>query len=80
MTTTPPLSKSAKLFQERRIPKDRTTRRLPAPRANLGKNLVHRIPLKPPYPTTAVLQREGGQPPDAGLTQPWPFGEQEITL
>lgn len=80
MADTPPLSRSAKLYQERRIPKDRTTRRLPASRSNLGRNPVHIIPLKPPYPTTAVLQREGDHPPDAGLTEPWPYGSEEIAL
>ncbi len=77
---TPTLSRSAKLFQERRIPQDRTTRRLPSPRSNFDRNKVHQLPLSPPYPTTTVLQREGGHPPDAGLTQPWPYGELEITL
>ncbi len=77
---TPPLSQSAKLYQERRIPQDRTTRRLPAPRSNLGMNLVHQIPLRPPFPTPAVLQLEGDHPPDAGLTKPWPHGDEEITL
>lgn len=79
MAITPQLSRSAKLFQERRIPKDRTTRRLPSPRSNLSRNLIHQIPLTPPLPTTAVLQKEGGHPPDAGLTLPWPFGSEEIT-
>jgi len=79
MPDTPALSKSAKLFQERRIPGDRTTRRLPSPRSNLGRNLVHQLPLQPPNPTTCVLQQEGDHPPDAHLTKPWPHGEEEIT-
>lgn len=73
------VSRSPKLFQERRIPQDRTTRRLPAPRSNLDRNKVHQIPLKPPFPTPEVLLQQGGQPPDAGLTQIWPYGEAEIT-
>lgn len=78
MPETPALSMSAKLYQERRIPGDRTTRRLPTPRSNLGRNLAHQIPLKPPHPTPEVLQRENDHPPDAHLTQPWPHGEEEI--
>ena len=76
---TPTLSKSARLYQERRIPQDRTTRRLPAPRSDLGRNAVHSLPLSPPFPIPAVLQREGDHPPDAHLTEPWPHGEAEIT-
>ena len=30
--------------------------------------------------TPEALRSQGGQPPDAGLTQPWPFGEEEITI
>lgn len=73
------ISRSAKLFQERRIPQDRTTRRLPAPRSNLDNNKVHQIPLLPPFPTPEVLRAQGGQPPDGGLTKVWPYGEEEIT-
>ncbi len=79
MPETPSLSQSAKLYQERFDPAGRTTRRLPSPRSNLEKNLVHRIPLKPPYPTPGVLQKEGDHPPDAGHTQPWLHGEEEIS-
>lgn len=76
----PTISHSAKLYQERFLPNDRTTRRLPSPRSNMDANLVHTLPLKPPYPSPKVLQERGGHPPDAGLTQPWPYGEEEITL
>ena len=79
MPTTPSLSKSAKLYQERHYPEGRITRRLPTPRSNLGRNLVHMIPLKPPFPTPEVLHDEDHKPPDAGNTQPWPYGEEEVT-
>ena len=72
------VSRSAKHFQERRIPQDRTTRRLPAPRCDLGSNKVHVIPLKPPYPSPDVTRAEGGQPPDGGRTRIWPYGEETI--
>lgn len=74
------VSRSAKLFQERRIPQDRTTRRLPSPRSNMDNNKVHQIPLLPPYPTPDVIRAEGGQPPDGGLTKIWPYGAEEITV
>lgn len=78
MPETPTLSKSAKLYQERRYPEGRTTRRLPTPRTNLGRGLWHQIPLNPPHPIPEVLQDEGDHPPDAHLTTPWPHGEEEI--
>jgi hypothetical protein len=72
--TTPALSQSAKLYQERKLPEDRTTRRLPSPRSNMDSNLVHSIPLSPPSPTPEVLDRENNKPPDSGRTDPWPWG------
>lgn len=78
--TTPRLSMSAKLYQERRIPAGRLTRRLPSPRADLDRNLAHRIPLEPPYPTVDALHGQGTNPPDAGETAPWPWqGKEEIS-
>jgi hypothetical protein len=69
------LSRSAKLYQERRIPQDRTTRRLPNARTNLSMHPTHRIPFAPPYPTPEVLRKEQSSDPDAQLTVPWPHGE-----
>lgn len=75
----PLLSQSAKLYQERRDPAGRLTQRLPSPRSDFDRNLVHRIPLGPPYPTVDVLLSHDTQPPDAGLTNPWPWqGKEEI--
>jgi|JI9StandDraft_1071089.scaffolds.fasta_scaffold73760_3 hypothetical protein len=74
------ISRSAKLFQERRIPGDRVTRRLPAPRSSLSDSKIHQIPLQPPYPSPDVIRSEGGLPPDGGLTQTWPYGEEVITV
>lgn len=76
---TPPLSHSAKVYEERQMPDDRTTRRLPAARFAPWQNAVHTLPLSPPYPDAEVLQHQGGQPPDAGLTHAWPWGAFEIT-
>jgi hypothetical protein len=75
---TPALSHSAKLYMERYSPSSQTTNRLPAMRVGIDQNLVHQIPLKPPFPIPEVLQKEGNHPPDAGLTLPWPFGREEI--
>ena len=77
MPETPDLSKSAKLYQERRIPQDRTTRRLPSPRSDLDRNRVHSIPLSPPLPVPDALHQAGGKPPDAGHTSIWPWGQGE---
>jgi hypothetical protein len=79
MTTTPPLSRSAKLYQERHLPADRNTRRRPGPRSDLGRNRVHTIPLEPPLPTVQALHQEDVKPPDAGLTEPWAHGAEELT-
>ena len=77
---TPPLSQSAVLFQERRIPQDRYTRRLPTIRSNLGRNLVHQIPLKPPKPWPEILHLEKDTTPDTGRTAPWPHGSEEVRV
>lgn len=77
---TPPLSMSAKLYQERKLPEDRTTRRLPSPRFDLEQNPIVTLSLSPPFPTPDALQVEGNHPPDAGVTEPWPWqGQEEIT-
>jgi len=75
---TPSLSRSAKLFQERRVSAGRTTRRLPSPRSDLERNRARQLPLSPPYPIAAVALRERGHEPDSGLTKSWPYGEEEI--
>lgn len=66
------LSKSAKLYQERRGL--RPTRRHPGPRLAPSQNLVTTVPLVAPYPTTQVLLTEGAAPPDTGRTPIWPHG------
>lgn len=77
MAVTPHLSRSAKLYQERRIPAAQATRRMPSPRFDAEHNQVHFIPLTTPLPTAEILQDQGGHPPDAGATQPWPHGGDE---
>ena len=75
MTATP-LSQSAKLYQERRIPADRLTRRRPGPRLNMASNLAQQIPLAAPLPLPELLQTlQTG--PDSGLTEAWPHNGQE---
>lgn len=65
------LSRSARLYQERRLPGDRTTRRLPALRTNLGLHPVHRATQSPPYPSPESISTP--QPPDATATHVWPY-------
>ncbi len=75
----PQLSRSPKLYQERRLPESRKTERGPGPRSDFDRNITRDIPLFPPLPTPEVLQAEGGHPPDAGgVTTPWPHGSLEI--
>jgi len=79
MGDTPRLSKSAKLYQERRAPEDVQTHRLPGPRLDLAHNPIHTIPISPPYPLPDALQMARNHPPDAGNTTPWPHGEEELS-
>ena len=72
------VSKSAKLYQERRIPSDRTTRRIPAPRIAIGTHPTVQIPLSPPYPTNEVLRKQQDNVNDSQSTLPWPHGEAEL--
>jgi hypothetical protein len=77
MAGTPQLSFSAKLYQERRIPEDRPTRRRPGPKIEPRMNVVHDLPLNPPLPNPeAVYQETLGITP-AGLTVPWVYGDKE---
>lgn len=66
----PAISRSARLYQERRLPDDRTTRRLPSMRTNLSVHPLHRFPLKDPYPNPEQMTTQ--QPPDASHTFVWP--------
>jgi len=89
----PKLTKSAKLYQERKQPDVRTTRRSPAFYHNLKINAVHTLDLGAPYPTAEVKQIEGGNveycgnpatdygshPPDGALTDVWLHGEEELS-
>ena len=72
-----PISRSARLYQERRLPGDQETLRSPGPRGNLDQLMIHSLTLSPPYPAPAVLQETAAPPPDAGHTQPWPHGAAE---
>lgn len=78
---TPELSMSAKLYQEMRQPDHRETRRTPNTHIDLRGNAVHDLAMRPPYPTIDVLHGEDDKPPEAGGTDPWPYGtvEEEIT-
>lgn len=73
------LSKSPKLFMERRCPDSRTTRRLPGPRVSAEMNRARTIPLFPPFPLPELLQAGTDQSPDGHRTTVWPHGREEIT-
>ena len=75
--STPELSQSPKLYQERKEPDQRNTRRTPGPRIDLDANEVHNLAMEPPLPLVETLHLEDHKPPDAGLTQPWPWGGRE---
>jgi hypothetical protein len=73
------VTRSGKLYQERMQPAHRKTRRTPAPHHDMGLNAAHGLTLHPPYPPPEVLHLEDNKPPDSGLTEPWPFGSEEIS-
>jgi len=68
------ISKSAKAYQERRIPEDRNTMRGPAPWVNLSANGATKFQLVRPLPLPELLHpANGAPPPDAGhINKPWP--------
>lgn len=72
------LSRSAKLYQERRIPQDRRTMRRPGPRISLEQHPTQHIPLAPPFPSPEVKRAEQPSDPDSPLTLPWPHGADEL--
>ena len=75
---TPPLSMSARLYQERRLPLDQETLRGPGPRLDMSRAIIHTLQMAPPLPAPEALQAEDDHPPDAGKTRPWPHGTEEV--
>jgi hypothetical protein len=73
----PRISKSAKLYQERRQPNIRETLRGPGPNLFLESNPVNNLKLEPPLPIPETQRDTNGTPPpDAGRTVVWPFGDE----
>jgi hypothetical protein len=72
------LSRSAKMYQERRMPESRLTQRRPGSRADIGNNLANHLRMEPPAPLPEVRLMKNDQDPDAGLTQVWPYGNEHI--
>jgi hypothetical protein len=68
------ISKSAKLYQERRQPEFQKTMRAPGFQANLAANLVHNLKLEPPFPQPDFC-KNGHPVTDTGRTQVWPYGD-----
>lgn len=73
------VTRSGKLYQERMLPAQRQTRRTPAPHHDMSMNAAHALPMHSPYPQISVLHAEDDKPPDSGLTEPWPYGDEEIS-
>ena len=76
--STPTLSMSARLYQERRLPQDQETLRGPGPRCDLSRAMIHNLPMVPPLPLPEAVLAEDAQPPDAGHTRPFPHGDEEL--
>jgi len=69
----PNISKSAKLYQERRQPDIRKTWRGPGPYLNLKDNLALNLKLQPPLPIPETQINPAA--PDNTKTEVWPFGD-----
>jgi hypothetical protein len=74
----PQISRSAKLYQERRQPAFQPTLRDPGLQVNLSANAAHKLTLSPPHPKPNYCAN-GTPVTDAGLTQEWPFGDKYAT-
>lgn len=73
----PSISRSAKLYQERRQPGIVDTLRGPGPQLYIPHNPATTLNLKPPLPVTAAVRSTNGNPPpDAGRSVVWPFGDE----
>jgi hypothetical protein len=65
------ITRSAKLYQERRQPQTQPTMRSPGPQVYLPDNLVNKLKLEPP-----ALQAGCDPGPDQPTTKVWPYGDQ----
>jgi hypothetical protein len=73
------ISRSAKRYQERRLPEGRSTLRGPGPQIRLSDSPISNYSLSPPLPAPELLRDELPElVVDTGLTTPWPHGEAEI--
>jgi hypothetical protein len=71
------ISRSARLYQERRQPQFQPTIRGPGPQVYLPNNPVHRLTLEPPLPPSPVCTSTEDNIPvtDTNTTQVWPYGD-----
>ena len=72
------VSRSAKLYQERRQPAFPNTASGPGLQINLPDNAVHHLTLSPPYPNPNYCAN-GNPVTDTGRTQEWPYGDKYAT-
>jgi len=68
----PQIGRTAKLYQERRMPAYMPTLRGPTPQLNLSDNPVNALPLEAPLPLTEFQYNR--KYVDGGKTLPWPSG------
>jgi hypothetical protein len=68
----PNIGRSAKLYQERRLPQYQPTLRGPGPQVYLPDNPVNHLTLESPLPLPQYLYNR--KYVDGGNTQPWPNG------
>lgn len=73
----PTISRSAKLYQERRQPQFDQTLRGPGPQVYLPDNPVHTIKLEPPlpYPNARLNNPDSACGISDTRTQVWPYGD-----
>ena len=69
------ISKSAKLYMQRKAPHTQETLRSDGPRMMHGLNPARFAAVGPPIPSIAVDRALGASQPDVGATGLWPAGE-----
>jgi len=62
------ISRSPKLYQQRKLPMDRETLQRTGPRFAPELSRVHKLPIEPPYPSPDAIRELSSTQPDAGGT------------
>lgn len=69
------ISRSAKLYQERRQEQFQPTLRGPGPQVYLPNNPVHRLTIEPPLSSQKPCSDTDIPGVDTNRTQAWPYGD-----